>query len=843
MRVLVTGGSGFTGRFVVRDLLAMGHRVLALVRSEAAAGVVTGLGARPVHGDLDRGEDELASAFRAGQAEVFVNVASLGFGHGPAIVGATERAGIGRAVFVSTTAITTVLAAPSKAVRTLAEDHIRRSDLDWTIVRPTMIYGTPDDRNMWRLLRYLRRAPVLALPDGGGGLQQPVHVEDLATSIAAAALRPMAVRRTYDVPGPEPITFREVVEDASRAVGRFPELVSVSTELPRRLLERLESLGITAPVGAEQLARVVEDKAFDWEDARADLGHAPRPFWQGIAEEADLGRHLLAPPLPEQVARHARTVFHLHPGQVAHRIRLRSQKQVLVRSPKLARRLFAPSLDGSRLDDGGWPSGFEPLDRVSAPPAPSAEANADRVFELVGERRSLEQTDGWEPADATQLWRFHLHAFEWAWSFVRHPDRGWARPVFAELWEEWEAASPVGRWDAWSPYVASVRAWSLCGLFDELVRGQPIERAYVDALRTHAGYVGANLELDVGGNHLIKNLKAQIGLAAFFDDAATLDRAVARLVEQLDVQVLADGGHFERSASYHCQVLGDLIDLAALLRARHGEVGELEEAVVRMRGWLGQVLMPDGDVPLFNDSALVGAGRIAQLDPGPPGGRLVVLPASGYVVARPVVGTQLVLDVGDPCPPELPAHAHADALSFELVVDGERVVVDAGASTYVAGRRRAYERSTAAHNTVEVDGTDQTEVWGSFRAGRRAHVRIEDVSDDGTTIVVTASHDGYRALPGSPRHRRTFTVANGSLRLDDEIVGGGVHLVTSRIRVLEEQLGRITVAPVDPGMPEVRVVDGAVAARGFADVVPAKLLVCRARTDLNPSLSIELSWG
>lgn len=836
MRVLVTGGSGFTGRFVVRDLLAIGHRVLVLVRSEAAAGVVTGLGAHPVHGDLDRGEDELVSAFHASRAEVLVNVASMGFGHGPAIVAATERAGIGRAVFVSTTAITTALDAPSKAVRTLAEDHIRRSDLDWTIVRPTMIYGTPDDRNMWRLLRYLRRAPVVPLPNGGGGLQQPVHVEDLAASIATA-VRPAAVGRTYDVPGPAPITFREVVEDASRAVGRFPELVSVPTELPRRLLERLEALGVTAPIRGEQLARVVEDKAFSWDDAEADLGHAPRPFWQGIAEEAELGRHLLAPALPEQVARHARTVSHLHPGQVAHRIRLRSQKQLLGRYPEVTRRLLTP-----RLDAAGWPGGFEPLDRASAPPAPSAEANADRVFELVGERRPLEPSDGWEPADAPQLWRFHLHYFEWAWSFVRHPDRGWTRPAFAGLWEEWEATSPVGRWDAWSPYVASVRAWSLCGLFEELVRGQHIEGDYVDALRTHAGFVAANLELDVGGNHLIKNLKAQIGLAAFFDDAVRLDRAVARLVEQLDVQVLADGGHFERSPSYHCQVLGDLIDLAALLRARQDDVRELDVAVARMRGWLGQVLMPDGDVPLFNDSALVGAGRIGQLDPGPPGGRLVVLPASGYVVARPAAGMQLVLDVGDPCPPELPAHAHADALSFELVVDGERVVVDAGASTYVAGRRRAYERSTAAHNTVEVDGTDQTEVWGSFRAGRRAHVRIEDVSDDGTTIAVTASHDGYRALPGSPRHRRTFTLADGTLRLDDEIVGGGIHLVTSRLRVLAEQVGRITVAPVDPGAPEVRVVDGAVAARGFADVVPAQLLVCRARTDLHPSLSIELSW-
>ena len=82
----------------------------------------------------------------------------------------------------------------------------------------------------------------------------------------------------------------------------------------------------------------------------------------------------------------------------------------------------------------------------------------------------------------------------------------------------------------------------------------------------------------------------------------------------------------------------------------------------------------------------------------------------------------MLADVGLPCPRELPAHAHADSLGCVAYVDGAPLLVDTGTSGYAPGPARDRERSTAAHNTVELDGTDSTEVWGAFRAGRRARV-------------------------------------------------------------------------------------------------------------------------
>ena len=140
LKLMVTGGSGFLGGYVLREAARRGHQTVALARSETAAAAVTALGARPVTGDLDDPRS-VANAFARSGCDVLVNLASLGFGHGPGIVAAAELAGIPRAVFVSTTAVTTTLAARSRQVRLAAEQQVRESALDWTILRPTMIYG------------------------------------------------------------------------------------------------------------------------------------------------------------------------------------------------------------------------------------------------------------------------------------------------------------------------------------------------------------------------------------------------------------------------------------------------------------------------------------------------------------------------------------------------------------------------------------------------------------------------------------------------------------------------------------------------------------------------------
>jgi nucleoside-diphosphate-sugar epimerase len=303
MRLLVTGGSGFLGRYVLAEAARRGHACVALARSPESERTVARRGAIPLAGDL--GDDAALAGLLAGaECEALVNLASLGFGHAQGIVRAAVRAGLDRAVFISTTAVTTTLPARSKTVRLAAEDEIRGSSLSWTILRPTMIYGGPGDRNLSRLLALLARlkrgsAPLplpLPVPGGGRQLQQPVHAADLAGAVLTAVERRSAAGGRYDVAGPEPLTFADLLRASADAVGGRVALVPVPLGPVIAATRAYQRISRSPRIRVEQWQRLAEDKAFPIDDAARDLDYAPRPFAAGIrAEAAALG---LTPGLP-----------------------------------------------------------------------------------------------------------------------------------------------------------------------------------------------------------------------------------------------------------------------------------------------------------------------------------------------------------------------------------------------------------------------------------------------------------------------------------------------------------------------------------------------------------------
>jgi uncharacterized heparinase superfamily protein len=578
----------------------------------------------------------------------------------------------------------------------------------------------------------------------------------------------------------------------------------------------------------------------------------------------------------------ARTAAHLQPGQVTQRVRLRAQRAALRSFPPVRHWLLAGPGPASAV---GWPARFNPLDARLWRNWPEFPALRQGRIELLGMTRALASPAGvsnpsgdqsdpadpdwaeahwtgadwkhadWKQAGAPALWRFHLHYWDWAWRLATEPDRADARAWFAAMWQSWHTQVAAGRGDAWLPYPAALRAWSYCGLHRDLVADSDIEASFIADLSTHAGFLRRNVESDVGGNHLIKNLKALAGLAVFFGDARRLGQALDQLASQLAVQVLPDGGHYERAPAYHCQVLADLIDVAELLRCTdQAPAPELLDAIDRMRYWLRCVLTQDGEVPLLNDGYPVDPELIAVLRPGlPPAEPLLVLPESGLV--RAAAGRwRLLADVGAPCPGELPAHAHADTLSCLVQVGGVPLLVDTGTSTYAPGPVRSYERSTAAHNTLEVDGTDSTEVWGAFRAARRAQVtELATCIAHGGVLTAEAVHDGYRRLPGRPLHRRRWQLTETGLRVEDHVTGRGRHALVLRWHLApgsELQLTgagaqvttragefRVTVSATGP--ITLTAETGPVAA-GFARTVEAPVLVCRGTTVL--PVQISTSW-
>ncbi|NZA25745.1 alginate lyase family protein [Luteimonas sp. SJ-92] len=416
-------------------------------------------------------------------------------------------------------------------------------------------------------------------------------------------------------------------------------------------------------------------------------------------------------------------------------------------------------------------------------------------FRLLNVERPF-PAGGWNDAALPKLWLYNLHYFDDLNADGNERRVDWHRALIAR----WIADNPPAEGNGWEPYCLSLR---IVNWIKWHGTGRALDQAALHSLAMQARQLRARLERHLLGNHLWANFKALIFAGAFFEgDEADrwLALGLQGLHRQLDEQILDDGGHFERSPMYHGILLEDLVDLVQLAQRHPGRIpgGHVEAwraRARRMLGWLAAMTHPDGGIAFFNDAAhgiaaapaaLINyAGRFGIAAPQPPAGPLRVLGGSGYV--RMVHGAAVAIaDVGEIGPPYLPGHAHADTLSFELSLGAHRVLVNAGTSRYDTGPERLWQRGTAAHNTVEIDDTDSSEVWSSFRVARRA-IPLDVASGiDGTGAVwLRAAHDGYRRLPGRPLHRRRWDLRDGALRVTDAIEGGYRRAV-ARFRLAPE---------------------------------------------------------
>ena len=369
------------------------------------------------------------------------------------------------------------------------------------------------------------------------------------------------------------------------------------------------------------------------------------------------------------------------------------------------------------------------------------------------------------PPDAsTRLGRFHRQYGDDVLEAARRGDSAEA----ARLLETWIEAHPPRNHDAWHPYPLSTRVgnWiAAVTLLPELATEEVSRSAWRQLRRLER-----NIEDDVLGNHIIRNARALVLGGVAFGTPELMRRGIDLLRRELPEQVLKDGGHYERSPSYHLVVLRDLLEVHAA--SPHAWLGETIE---QMRSFAAAVQRPDGAPPLFNDGT-VDAPRVEL--PDPPDG-LAVLEESGFVVVREA-GLWFALRCGPSSPPFLPPHAHADALSLQLWWHGRPVLLDPGSSTYEAGAQRDWERSTRAHSTVVVDGRDQFRLWGAFRSGPLPEVRLRYARPGAVEASV--------ALRRGIRHIRRVEWNAGELLVYDRIEGHGRHRIESRLVGLPDAL-------------------------------------------------------
>jgi hypothetical protein len=478
----------------------------------------------------------------------------------------------------------------------------------------------------------------------------------------------------------------------------------------------------------------------------------------------------------------ARTLPRLRWQQLAYPPLRRLQQRLPLRLPELA---ASPQ-----------PAHFAVLAGAAAAWEPDSSettvARAERIvagrFTFLNHTEHLPRID-WRARHGTRLWSFHLHEFDYALDLAR-AWRSTSQPrfaaAFAGLTESWIAGNPPATGDGWEPYTISVRSvnWLLARLLFGAALAPATSEAVDRSVHQQLGLLERRLEYHILGNHLLRNLTALAVGGLYFDyEASRRWRATAlpQLWHELPEQVLPDGCHAERSPLYHALALADLLRLIDLCDVVAEPVpAAARDRVAAMARALAILSRPDGSLHLFNDAADGTAPspvwlrqlavRVAAAEPAAPQGR-VALPHAGYWGwfddAR---GERFIIDCGPPGPDHLQGHAHCDMLSYELDLGGQRIICDSGVSGYEGDPLRSYVRSTRAHNTVTIDGREQSEVWGSFGMARRGAPVFATHSAESEPYQFRGGCTPYHSRRAV--HQREVRRLEGNWTITDRVQGG-----------------------------------------------------------------------
>ncbi len=430
----------------------------------------------------------------------------------------------------------------------------------------------------------------------------------------------------------------------------------------------------------------------------------------------------------------------------------------------------------------------QPLNSIWVKPPPKLQSLVGPLrFRFNNEEHELKRPGDWNNPSWAKLWKYNLHYFDFINSELGIEQSEWQ----LYLMHRWTKENLAGVGVGWEPYPLSLRIVN----WIKYILGNNVgwDDSLANSLAMQTRHLVRRLEYHILGNHLFANAKALIFAGLFFEGpeaSGWAKKGFTILKRQIPEQILPDGGHFERSPMYHAIILEDLLDLYNVFKT-YDEIfpNEWIDVLCRMKNWLKIMCHPDGQISLFNDAAFGIASPpqildeyakrlvLDDIDPSSINSSPAVehLSDSGYV--RVHKGSALMLvDVAPLGPDYLPAHGHADTFSFELSLDGQRVIVDSGTSLYGTGDERQRQRSTSAHNTLQVDDMDSSEVWGGFRVARRAQVTNVSIENN-NYVSLKASHNGFMRLKGNPIHHRQWVMNERELLVFDNVPGQGEHLI------------------------------------------------------------------
>lgn len=405
-------------------------------------------------------------------------------------------------------------------------------------------------------------------------------------------------------------------------------------------------------------------------------------------------------------------------------------------------------------------------------------------------------TDKWSEPNYEKLWLYNLHYL----NDVGLNSGQLSLTSLEQLIIRWIEGNPPNKGVGWESYPISIRIVNILKFLSSNRMGSPPD-VVMNSLAIQAGCLMSRLEYHILANHLLANAKALVFAGILLegkDVIAWREKGLEILDQQLIEQFKQDGGHYELSPMYHAILIWDVCDLICLAQSSNSKallcrvdnwLAIVEAGII----WMQAMVHPDREISFFNDSAFSIGPTLDQLETYANNLGIVIcepqreteefwshklLQDTGFVcVFDGSLKHKAILDIGQIGCSYQPGHAHADTLSFELSLFGQRLFVNSGTSTYEDNSLRHYQRGTAAHNTVQVDEKNSSEVWSGFRVASRARPGPIEISSSPECLVVNGYYTSYFSVLRGPKVSRKWQFLPASVRIEDSINGNFKHAV------------------------------------------------------------------
>lgn len=288
--ILLTGGTGFVGRHLATELASRSYKTLCLARGPRRASALPGHRTAFVQGDvtvpssLPQALNEIDTVIHLVGILVETKGSTYRRVHVEGtrnVVEACLKAGVRRYVHVSALGARKDAASEYHRTKWEAEEIVRSSGLDYTIFRPSVIFGE-GDKFTNTFARAMRLSPFVIVPGDGRNRMQPVFVKDVAKAIAASVGMEAAKGKTYEIAGPKALSFDEIIDGIAVAIGKKRLRVHVPMPLMRVCAALMETALSRPPITRDALLMIGEDNVTDKNALPDVFGIKPTGLVEGM---------------------------------------------------------------------------------------------------------------------------------------------------------------------------------------------------------------------------------------------------------------------------------------------------------------------------------------------------------------------------------------------------------------------------------------------------------------------------------------------------------------------------------------------------------------------------------